>query len=190
MSDLVIIAYDSEAIAESARQKLLELKKEYLIEIGDAVVAVRQPDGTVKLNQLINMTATGAATGGMWGALIGMLFLNPLLGAALGAGAGALRRRDDQLLLCFVQSLAQQMPAVAGNDLQLLTGICAVQVDGHIRQAGRHAGHSGDRAAGVKHQRTSGAGVRIVEQHGRNITGARQGAGLVADAGVRTAGVF
>ena len=102
MSDLVIIAYDSEAIAESARQKLLELKKEYLIEIGDAVVAVRQPDGTVKLNQLINMTATGAATGGMWGALVGMLFLNPLLGAALGAGAGALSGRytdigiDDQ----------------------------------------------------------------------------------------------
>ncbi|NQW50881.1 MAG: DUF1269 domain-containing protein [Rhodospirillales bacterium] len=104
MSDLVIIAYDSEAIAESARQKLLELKKEYLIEIGDAVVAVRQPDGTVKLNQLINMTATGAATGGMWGALIGMLFLNPLLGAALGAGAGALSGRytdigiDDQFM--------------------------------------------------------------------------------------------
>ena len=93
MADLVIIAYPNEETAESARRKLFELQKEYLIEMGDAVVAVRQDDGTVKLNQLVNMTAAGAASGGMWGALIGMLFLNPLLGAAVGAGAGALSGR-------------------------------------------------------------------------------------------------
>ena len=89
MADLVIIAYDSEEKAEAARTKLLELQKEYLIEIGDAVVAVRRADGNVKLNQLINTTAAGAASGGMWGALIGLLFLNPLIGAAIGAGVGA-----------------------------------------------------------------------------------------------------
>ena len=90
MADLIIVAYDSEATAEAARSKLLELQKEYLIELGDAVVAVRRDDGTVKLNQLVNTTAIGAASGVMWGALVGLLFLNPLLGAAMGAGAGAL----------------------------------------------------------------------------------------------------
>jgi uncharacterized membrane protein len=90
MADLIIIAYDSEEKAEAARNKVLELQKEYLIEIGDAVVAVRREDGHIKLNQLVNTTAAGAATGGMWGALVGLLFLNPLIGAALGAGAGAL----------------------------------------------------------------------------------------------------
>ena len=90
MADLVLIAYDSEATAEAARKKLLELQSEYLIELGDAVVAVHRDDRTVKLNQLINMTATGAASGAMWGSLVGLLFLNPLLGAAVGAGAGAL----------------------------------------------------------------------------------------------------
>jgi uncharacterized membrane protein len=93
MADLIVIAYDTEATAEAARKKLFELQKEYLIELGDAVVAVRQPDGSVKLNQLVNMTAAGAVSGGMWGALIGLLFLNPLLGAAVGAGAGALSGR-------------------------------------------------------------------------------------------------
>ncbi len=93
MADLVIIAYDTEATAEAARKKLFELQKEYLIELGDAVVAVRQADGNVKLNQVVNLTAVGAASGGMWGALIGLLFLNPLLGAAVGAGAGALSGR-------------------------------------------------------------------------------------------------
>jgi uncharacterized membrane protein len=90
MPDLIIIAYDSEATAEAARNKLLDLQKEYLIELGDAVVAVRQPDGQVKLHQLLNTTAAGAASGGFWGAMVGMLFLSPLLGAAIGAGAGAL----------------------------------------------------------------------------------------------------
>jgi uncharacterized membrane protein len=93
MADLIIIAYDTEATAEAARKKLLELQKEYLIELGDAVVAVRQLDGNVKLNQLVNLTAAGAASGAMWGSLVGLLFLNPLLGAAIGAGAGALSGR-------------------------------------------------------------------------------------------------
>ena len=93
MADLVIIAYDTEATAEAARKKLLELQKEYLIELGDAVVAVRQPDGHVKLNQLVSMTAAGAASGAMWGSLIGLLFLNPLLGAGIGAGVGAISGR-------------------------------------------------------------------------------------------------
>ena len=90
MADLVIVAYPDEQTAEAARQKLLSLQKEYLIEIGDAVVAVRQPDGNVKLNQLVNTTLAGTASGALWGTLIGMLFLNPLLGTAVGAGAGAL----------------------------------------------------------------------------------------------------
>ena len=97
MPDLVIIAYESEATAEAARKKLLELQKEYLIELGDAVVAVRQADGSVKLNQLMNMTAVSAASGALWGGLVGLLFLNPLVGAALGAGAGALSGRLTDL---------------------------------------------------------------------------------------------
>lgn len=90
MADLVIIAYDSEEKAEAARQELLKLQKEYLIELGDAVIAVRREDGTIKLNQLVNTTLTGAASGGLWGGLVGLIFLNPLLGMAIGAGAGAL----------------------------------------------------------------------------------------------------
>jgi uncharacterized membrane protein len=111
MADLVIIAYPDEKTAEAARAKLLALQKEYLIELGDAVIAERMPDGAVKLHQMINTTAAGAAGGAMWGALIGMLFLNPLLGAAAGAGAGALSGYltdvgiDDK----FVKSAAESL---------------------------------------------------------------------------------
>src|SRR5258707_12866113 len=90
MADLVEIAFPSEEKAEQVRQKLLDLQKEYLIELSDAVIAVKQPNGHVKLNQLFNPTATGALSGTFWGALIGMIFLMPLAGAAIGAASGAL----------------------------------------------------------------------------------------------------
>ena len=90
MADLVAIVYPSAAQAESMREKIIGLQRDYLIELGDAVVAEKMQDGNVKLNQLINLTAAGAAGGSIWGALVGLIFLNPLLGAVVGAGAGAL----------------------------------------------------------------------------------------------------
>ena len=72
MADLVVIAFPSEAKAEDVRQKLLDLQKEYLIELSDAVIAVKQPNGKVKLNQLFNPAAAGAVSGTFWGALIGL----------------------------------------------------------------------------------------------------------------------
>ena len=90
MADLVEITFPSEEKAEQVRQKLLDMQKEYLIELADAVIAVKQPNGHVKLNQLFNPTASGAVSGTFWGALIGLIFLMPLAGAAIGAASGAL----------------------------------------------------------------------------------------------------
>jgi uncharacterized membrane protein len=90
MADLVVVAFPTEEKAEEVRQKLLDMQREYLIELGDAVVAVKHPNGRVKLNQLYHPAAAGAAGGALWGTLIGMLFLMPLAGTALGAAAGAL----------------------------------------------------------------------------------------------------
>lgn len=89
MSDLVVVAYDSEEKANQIRAKLMEMSREYLIELEDAVVAVKKDDGKVKLQQMYNLTAGGAVTGGFWGLLIGTIFLSPVLGMAIGAGAGA-----------------------------------------------------------------------------------------------------
>ena len=90
MSDLVFIAFDSEKKAEEVRDKVLSMQREYLIEIGDAVIATRDDSGRVKLNQLMHPTAAGAVSGAFWGMLIGWLFLMPVAGAALGAAGGAL----------------------------------------------------------------------------------------------------
>jgi uncharacterized membrane protein len=89
MATLVVIDYESELKAEEVRLALLKMQKEYLIDLADAVVVVRDAKGKVKLRQLYNLTAAGAVSGGFWGALIGVLFLNPLFGMAVGAAAGA-----------------------------------------------------------------------------------------------------
>jgi uncharacterized membrane protein len=98
MSDLIAVGFKGEHTADQVLHKLQSLQKEYLIDLEDACVVVRDQAGQVHLKQAINLTRTGAATGGlqgaMWGTLIGLLFLNPLIGmvtgAALGAGSGAL----------------------------------------------------------------------------------------------------
>ena len=89
MSTLVVVGYDDLFKAEEARLKLWKMQKDYLIDMADAVVAVNDQSGKVKLHQAVNLTAAGAASGGFWGALIGLMFLNPLVGMAIGATAGA-----------------------------------------------------------------------------------------------------
>src|SRR5688572_26946976 len=89
MAELVVIAFPNEAKAEEVRQKLFAMQKDYLIELSDAVIAVKNDHGRVKLNQIINTTAAGAVSGTFWGSLIGLIFLMPLAGAAIGAASGA-----------------------------------------------------------------------------------------------------
>jgi uncharacterized membrane protein len=89
MSTLVVIGFDNEFKAEEVRLTLRRLQKDYLIDLEDAVVAVKDSKGKVKLHQAVNLTAAGVIGGGFWGSLIGLIFLNPLLGAAVGAAAGA-----------------------------------------------------------------------------------------------------
>ncbi|WOJ90274.1 DUF1269 domain-containing protein [Methylocapsa polymorpha] len=113
MSDLVVIAFPSEEKAEEVRQKVLELQKDYLIELGDAVIAVKQPNGHIKLNQLVNTTAVGAVSGTLWGTLIGLIFLQPLLGAAIGAASGAVggALADVGINDQFIKEVAQTLDA-------------------------------------------------------------------------------
>jgi uncharacterized membrane protein len=118
MADLVEIAFSSEAEAEEVRQKLLKMQTEYLIELEDAVIAIKDPSGHVKLNQLMNPTAAGAASGTLWGALIGLIFMMPLVGAAVGAASGALGGVlsdvgiNDQVMKNAAQSLQSGQAAL------------------------------------------------------------------------------
>lgn len=111
MADLLVIAYPTEQKAEEIRRTLLSMQKEYLIELGDAVVAVKDADGGVKLNQIFQPVKAGAVSGMFWGSLIGLIFLNPLLGAAVGAASGALggKMQDFGINDDFMRDVARTM---------------------------------------------------------------------------------
>ncbi len=98
MAELVVVGFNNPNDADRVLTELTRLQKEYLIDLEDAVVAIRGADGAVRVKQSVNLVRLGAASGGMsgamWGTLIGLLFLNPLaglaIGGAVGAGSGAL----------------------------------------------------------------------------------------------------
>jgi len=120
MSDLVAVGFDKAETADQVLLKLIGMKKEYLIDLEDAVVVVRNAEGKIHVKQSVNLPALGAASGlasgGLFGALVGLLFLNPLagfaIGGVLGAGAGALSGKlsdygiDDD----FIKSLSETIP--------------------------------------------------------------------------------
>jgi uncharacterized membrane protein len=89
MSTLVVVGYQDMHKAEEVRLQLWKLQRDYLLDLEDAVVVIKNEKGKVKLHQAFNLTSAGAVSGGFWGALIGLMFLNPLLGMAVGASAGA-----------------------------------------------------------------------------------------------------
>jgi uncharacterized membrane protein len=138
MSDLVAIVYPSEAKAEEVRQRLFDLRKQYLIEFSDAVIAVKTDAGPVKLNQLVNMTAAGAASGSFWGLLIGVLFLNPLIGVALGAASGALSGllTDYGINDAFMKELAASLKPGDAALFVLIQNMTADKVLKEIQGAG------------------------------------------------------
>jgi uncharacterized membrane protein len=121
MSELVVLGFDDVDKADVILNRLQQLQKEYLIDLEDAVVAVRDVGGKVRLKQSMQPSAGSVATSGglsgaVWGSLVGLLFLNPLagmvLGGAIGASTGALAGSmvdygiDDEL----IKKLAETIP--------------------------------------------------------------------------------
>jgi uncharacterized membrane protein len=93
MADLICVAFDDPTTADRALTELTALQKEFVIQLKDACVVVRPPEGEIQLHQAMPLVRTGAVGGGtsgaVWGTLIGLLFLNPLAGLVVGAGVGA-----------------------------------------------------------------------------------------------------
>ncbi len=97
MSQLVCIAFKDTSTADRVLNELRAMETDYILDLEDAVIVVRDLDGKVHLKQCVDVfggaTTHGVSLGVLWGGLMGLLFMNPLAGLigslAGGAGAGA-----------------------------------------------------------------------------------------------------
>ena len=139
MSEFIAITYEGELTAQEVRLELLKMQKEHLIDLEDAVVAIRKPNGKVKLHQMVNLPLTGAIGGGFWGALIGLIFLNPLLGAAIGGvvGATAAALTDVGINDKFMKELASNMSPGSSTLFVLIREVTADKV---LEEVGPYGG--------------------------------------------------
>ena len=59
MSNLVAIAFDTPQEADAVLTDLKRMQKEYLVDLADAVVVIRQPDGKINMKQSIDTVGMG-----------------------------------------------------------------------------------------------------------------------------------
>ena len=90
MSELMVLGFENEATANEFGVKLAQLQKDMIVQLQDAAMVVRDPDGKPHVKHGSNLVGAGALGGAFWGMLFGLLFFVPFLGLAIGAGMGAL----------------------------------------------------------------------------------------------------
>lgn len=89
MSELVVIGYPDKETAGRVLNELQSLEKEYLIDLDDAALIVRDEKGRFKVTTTDHVMAQTTLGGMFWGTLIGFLFLAPIAGMAIGGAIGA-----------------------------------------------------------------------------------------------------
>jgi uncharacterized membrane protein len=141
MSDLIAIAYPGERAVERARDNLTEGIKEGLVDVEDAVVIVRDEDGTFDVRQGRTGVGGAAAGGAIWGGVIGLIFLAPLLGMAIGALAGGAAWKsvvgDPGIAQSFIDDLREHLPPGGAALVVLVREMQPEKVLVRIREPGQ-----------------------------------------------------
>lgn len=141
MSSLVVVGFPTVDEAEEVRRELVDIQREQLIALEDAVVVEHDGEGKVHLRQALNLTTAGAIGGGFWGSLVGLLFLNPLLGAAVGAGIGAASGSVSDLGINdgFMREVGETLPSGSAALCVLLRDSTPDRVIERLRAHAPHA---------------------------------------------------
>lgn len=90
MSELIVIGYDDHPTATQAYGKVLELQKDFVVDLQGLAIVNVDVEGKTHVETPQKIVGVSAASGALWGMLIGLLFFVPFFGAALGGAMGAL----------------------------------------------------------------------------------------------------
>lgn len=89
MTELVVLGFPDKERAEQVMDLAERLGRQELLDLEDAALVWRTPEGKIKIQQSMSPAAAGALSGALWGMLLGLLFLVPFFGMAVGAATGA-----------------------------------------------------------------------------------------------------
>src|SRR6516162_2744172 len=103
MSNLVVVAFDEPHKAEEVRLKLQKLQSEYLLDLADVVVAVKEKAGKAKLYHAGNLIGDDVAFQGFCGSLASLIFVNATTGGASRALADV--GINDHFMKTFTSTL-------------------------------------------------------------------------------------
>lgn len=92
MSDLIVIAFDSEAQAEAAYNEVQRLEDDLVVELAGLALVKVDGEGKTKVEYpgTAGKVGVGAAGGALFGMLVGLLFFVPFAGLIFGGLFGAL----------------------------------------------------------------------------------------------------
>ncbi|MAQ36425.1 MAG: hypothetical protein CMO21_04240 [Thioclava sp.] len=142
MSELLVMAHETEAAGFATREELRALEKEGFFRSQDIVVVTRDESGEINVHENSNTMALGAIGGAVWGGLLGLVFLSPVVGAAIGAGAGAVSGKFTDLGLndSFLREAGESLPQGGSAVFILLKKGTAAEVLDRMKTLGHASG--------------------------------------------------
>lgn len=141
MSELIAIAYPDRATVERVRENLRKGAADGAIEVEDAVVMIRDADGTLEVRQGGTGVGGAAVSGAISGGLIGYLLMAPLFGIAAGALAGGAIWKsmfgDAGVAESFVKELSESLEPGRGALVLLVRDLDPEKVLPRVEERGR-----------------------------------------------------
>ncbi|WP_347355139.1 DUF1269 domain-containing protein [Intrasporangium sp.] len=89
MSELIVLGYDDHDSAAKAYEKVLELQRDFVVNLSGLAVVRVDADGKRHVDTPAKIVGATAASGALWGMLLGLLFLAPGVGFLVGGLVGA-----------------------------------------------------------------------------------------------------
>lgn len=89
MSELIVLGYDDHDNAAKAYDKVLELQRDFVVNLSGLAIVRVDPDGKRHVDTPGKIVGASTASGALWGMLLGLLFLAPGLGFLVGGLMGA-----------------------------------------------------------------------------------------------------
>lgn len=111
MHTLVTARFQSSAAARGAHKALMHLPSQHLADVADGLIVTADPDGTFRLEQVVNFWTTERDTFSLIQLVRWTLFIQPLLGIVTGPAVRALHDALDDFGIPsdFVSSLQSDL---------------------------------------------------------------------------------